>query len=102
MVESILERSAMVMGEKMESRWSGVEGKGGSESRLVAEEGASWLWIISILEWKTDRMSLHFSGVNEDEMLSWGLRSLFMLEKRVRGSRMNDARVEDRTGFVEC
>ena len=41
MVESILERSAVVMGEKMESRWSGVEGSGGSESRLVAEEVAS-------------------------------------------------------------
>jgi hypothetical protein len=26
MVGSILERSAVVMGEKMESRWSGVEG----------------------------------------------------------------------------
>ena len=41
MVEGILERSAVVMGEKMESRWSGVEGSGGSESRLVAEEVAS-------------------------------------------------------------
>ena len=71
MVESILERSAVVMGEKMESRWSGVEGSGGSKSRLVAEEVASWLWMISILEWKNYRKLLHFSGVNEDEMLSW-------------------------------
>ena len=106
MVESIFERSSVVLGEKMESRWSGVEGSGGSESRLVEEEVASWLWMISILEWKNYRKLLHFSGVNEDEMLSWGLRSLFMVEKRVLewvgGSRMNDARVEDRIGFVEC
>ena len=27
---------------------------------------------------------LHFSGVNEDEMLSWGLRSLFVVENRVK------------------
>ena len=85
MVESIFKRSAVVMGEKMESRWSGVEGSGGSESRLVAEEVASWLWMISILEWKNYRKLLHFSGVNEDEMLSGGLRSLFMVENRVRG-----------------
>ena len=39
--------------------------------------------MISILEWKIDRKLLHFPGVNEDEMLSWGLRSLFMVEKRV-------------------
>ena len=81
MVESILERSAVVMGEKMESRWSGVEGSGGSESRLVAEEVARWLWMISFLEWKNYRKLLHFSGVN----VSWGLRSLFMVEKRVHG-----------------
>ena len=71
MVESIFERSSVVLGEKMESRWSGVEGSGGSESRLVEEEVASWLWMISILEWKNYRKLLHFSGVNEDEMLSW-------------------------------
>ena len=85
MVESILERSDVIMGEKMESRWSGVEGSGGSESRLVAEEVENWFWMISILEWKNDRKLLHFSGVNEGEMLSWGLRSLFMVEKRVCG-----------------
>ena len=106
MLESISESSVVFMGEKMDSRWSGVEGSGGSESRLVAEVLASWFWMISILEWKIDRKLLHFSGVNEDEMLSWGLRSLFMVEKRVLewvgGSRMNDARVEDRIGFVEC
>ena len=62
-----------------------MEGSGGSESGLVAEEVASWLWMISILEWKNDKKLLHFSGVNEDEMLCWGLRSLFMVEKRVRG-----------------
>ena len=50
-----MERSAVVMGEKMESRWSGHEGSGGSESDVVAEEVASWLWMISILEWKNDR-----------------------------------------------
>ena len=82
MVESILGRSAVVMGEKMESWWSGVEGSGGSESRLVAEVLASWFWMISILEWKIDRKLLHFSGLNEDEMFSWGL---IMVEKRVRG-----------------
>ena len=43
MVGSILERSAVVMGGKMESQWSGVEGSGASESWLVAEEVASWL-----------------------------------------------------------
>ena len=53
MVEGILEMSAVVMGEKIESWWSGVGGSGGSESRLVAEEVASLLWMISILEWKT-------------------------------------------------
>ena len=37
----------MVMGEKMESWWSEVEGSGVSESRLVVEEVASWLWMIS-------------------------------------------------------
>ena len=41
MVESILERSAVIMGEKMESRWSGVEGSGGSGSgggKLVVDD----------------------------------------------------------------
>ena len=47
MVESIFKRSAVVMGEKMESWWSEVEGSGVSESRLVVEEVASWLWMIS-------------------------------------------------------
>ena len=85
MVGSILERSAVVMGGKMESQWSGVEGSGASESWLVAEEVASWLWMFSILELKNEMRLLHFSGVNEDEMLSGGLRSLFMVENRVRG-----------------
>ena len=52
---------------------------------MEAEEVASWLWMFSILELKNDMRLLHFSGVNEDEMLSWGLRSLFMVENRVRG-----------------
>jgi hypothetical protein len=68
MVEGILERSAVVMGEKMESWWSGDERSGGSESGLVAEEVASWLGMIYMLEWKNYRKLLHFSGVNEDEM----------------------------------
>ena len=85
MVESILERSAVVMGEKRESRWSGGGGSAGSESGVMAEEVASWLWMLCILEVKNDKNVLHFSGVNEDEMLSWGLRSLFMVENRVRG-----------------
>ena len=85
MVESILERSAVVMGEKRESRWSGGRGSASSESGVMAEEVASWLWMLCILEVKNDKNVLHFSGVNEDEMLSWGLRSLFMVENRVRG-----------------
>ena len=44
-----------------------------------AEEVASWLWMFSILEWKNEMRLLHFTGVNEDEMLSGGLRSLFMM-----------------------
>ena len=48
----MVERSAVVMGEKMESRWSGDEGSGGFESGVVAEKVASWLWMIAILEWK--------------------------------------------------
>ena len=92
------------MGEKMESWRSGDEESGGSEWRsgVVAEEVASWLWMLSIFEYL--RKLLHFR-VNEDEMLSWGLRSLFFGGKQsvwVGGSRMNDARVVERTGFVEC
>ena len=52
---------------------------------MEAEEVASWLWMFSILELKNEMRLLHFSGVNEDEMLSVGLRSLFMVENRVRG-----------------
>ena len=52
---------------------------------MEAEEVASWLWMFSILELKNEMRLLHFSGVNEDEMLSGGLRSLFMVENRVRG-----------------
>ena len=48
-------------------------------------EVASWLWMFCILRLKNDMRVLHFSGVNEDEMLLWGLRSLFMVENRVRG-----------------
>ena len=33
----------MAMGEKVESPWSGDEESGGSDSRVVAEEVASWL-----------------------------------------------------------
>ena len=82
---SISERSDVVMGEKWERRWSVGGGGAGSGSGLMAEEVASWLWMFSILEWKKDRKLLHFSGVNEGEILSTGLRSLFMVENRVRG-----------------
>ena len=64
-------------------RWK-VGGQGLREVEVLEVEVASLLWMISILEWKNDRKLLHFSGVNEGEMLSWGLRSLFMVEKRVR------------------
>lgn len=84
-VESILKRSAMVTGEKEESRWSEGEKSTGSETGVIAEEAASWLWMVSILELKKDMSLSHFSEVNEDEMLSWGLRSLFMVENRERG-----------------
>ena len=85
MVESILESSAMVMGEKVEIRWSGDKGNVGFEAGIVAEEIASWLWMFSILELKNDMRLSHFSGVKEDEILSWGLRSLFMVQNKVRG-----------------
>ena len=85
MVESILERSAVVIGEKVESQWSAGKGDVGSGTGVEAEEVANWLWMFSILELKNDMRLLHFSGVNEDEMLSWGLRSLFMVENRVHG-----------------
>ena len=52
------------------------------EVEVLEVEVASLLWMISILEWKNDRKLLHFSGLNEDEMFSWGL---IMVEKRVRG-----------------
>ena len=71
MVEIILERSAVVIGEKVESRWSEDEGGVGSGTGVEAEEVASWLWMFSILELKNEMRLLHFSGVNEDEMLSW-------------------------------
>ena len=43
MVESILERSAVVIGEKVESQWSEDEGGVGSGTGVEAEEVASWL-----------------------------------------------------------
>ena len=61
--------------------------------------------MLSILEWENDRKLLHFSGVNEDEMLSWcpGVLVVLSLFEEfinggkhgawVGGSRMNDARV---------
>ena len=69
MVESILERSAVVMGEKVETRWSEDKGSVGSETGVVAEEIASWLWMFSILELKNDMRLSHFSGVKEDKFV---------------------------------
>ena len=41
MEEIVLERSAVVMGERKESRWLGGGGRAGSRSGVVAEEEAS-------------------------------------------------------------
>lgn len=40
---------------------------------------------MSILDWKNDRKELHLLVVKELEMVSMGLRSLLMVEKRVLG-----------------
>ena len=41
--------------------------------------------MVSIFDWKNERKELHLSEVNELEVLSLGLRSLFTVENRVLG-----------------
>lgn len=54
--ESSSERAVVVMGEKRERQWSVGGGDAGSGTGVLAEEVASWLWMLLILEWKNDRM----------------------------------------------
>ena len=41
--------------------------------------------MVSIFVWKNERKELHLSVVNELEVLSLGLRSLFTVENRALG-----------------
>ena len=90
-----------VISEKVESRWPGDERGLGSGTGVEAEEVASWLWMFSILELKNDIRLLHFSEVNEVVVV--GLEEFIYGRKQgawVGGSRVNDARVVNSTGFV--
>lgn len=51
---------------------------------------ASWLWIFFILSWKKVRKLLHFSAVKVCEMVSMGLRSLFIVENSALGLPLPD------------
>ena len=41
--------------------------------------------MVSIFVWKYERNDWHFSVVKDEEVLSWGLRSEFIVENRALG-----------------
>ena len=59
------------------------------------EELAMLLCIISILLWRNERKDSHFEVVKELEILSMGLRSLLIVEKRDFGLLLPDCITEE-------
>ena len=59
------------------------------------EELAMLLCIISILPWRNERKDSHFEVVKELEILSMGLRSLLIVEKRDFGLLLPDCITEE-------
>ena len=54
-----------------------------------------WLCILSIVIWMCERNEMHLLTVKELEMVSRGLRGLFLMEKLVLGLLLPDCMMEE-------
>ena len=60
-------------------------GGGSGEETVEVEASVSWLCILSTVIWMCERNEMHLLTLKELEMVSIGLRSLFMVKNRVLG-----------------
>ena len=95
MPEVMEERSDVVISVKEVSGWLESRGTGSGGGVEVGHEVVSSEWMSSILDWKNARNVSHLVVVNEVVVVSMGLRSLVMVEKRVLGLLLPDCMMEE-------